>query len=381
MNQWPELTLALALAFIAAYVVADFVARVIEGGLRTILPDEHERLFVDRPKRVIRLVTFLIAASALSLPALRLVGYRTTIEIGGTPEALGRWLLNNGLRIAVIAIAAYMVIRLGSAAAQRFEREMSVGTGLDVVERAKRAKTLGVMVQKTLSVLVIGIASLMILRELDVDITPVLTGAGIVGLAVGFGAQTLVRDVISGFFLILEDQVRVGDVAVVNGQVGLVEGVNLRTIVLRDEQGTVHVVPNGEVKTLSNRSKDYSYYVLSIAIPFESEPDGVIAAMQAAAATLLQDPAFKPHILAPLEVYGVDDFQPGQIVLKGRIKTVPLKQWTVGRELRRRIAETFKERSIQLPVPHMNVTIERLDEILGAARARSGDRPDLRPDS
>ena len=118
MNQWPELTLALALAFIAAYVVADFVARVVEGGLRTILPDEHERLFVDRPKRVIRLVTFLIAASALSLPALRLVGYRTTIEIGGTPEALGRWLLNNGLRIAVIAIAAYMVIRLGSAAAR-----------------------------------------------------------------------------------------------------------------------------------------------------------------------------------------------------------------------------------------------------------------------
>jgi small conductance mechanosensitive channel len=198
----------------------------------------------------------------------------------------------------------------------------------------------------------------MILRELRVDITPVLTGAGIVGLAVGFGAQTLVRDIISGFFLILEDQVRVGDVAVVNGQGGLVEAVNLRTIVLRDEEGTVHVVPNGEVKTLSNRSKDFSFYVISIAVPYEEEPDAVIAAMLLAGATLLEDPAFKPHILAPIEVYGVDDFQPGQIVIKGRIKTVPLKQWTVGRELRKRIAATFKAQGIQLPVSRMNVTVD-----------------------
>ena len=134
--------------------------------------------------------------------------------------------------------------------------------------------------QKTLSVVVIGIAGLMILRELDVDITPVLTGAGIVGLAVGFGAQTLVRDVISGFFLILEDQVRVGDVAVVNGQGGLVEEVNLRTIVLRDEEGTVHVFPNGEVKTLANRSKDFSYYVITVGVAYDDDPDRVVEAMQ-----------------------------------------------------------------------------------------------------
>ena len=164
-------------------------------------------------------------------------------------------------------------IRVGSAATRRFEREMSTGTGLDVIERTKRARTLGALLQKTLAVVVIVIAGLMILRELDVDITPVLTGAGIVGLAVGFGAQTLVRDVISGFFLILEDQVRVGDVAVVNGQGGLVEAVNLRTIVLRDEEGTVHVFPNGEVKTLANKSKDFSYYVITrAASPLRSRP-------------------------------------------------------------------------------------------------------------
>ena len=195
------------------------------------------------------------------------------------------WLLDAGLRIAVIAIGAYLVIRIGSAAARRFEREMSRGTGLDVVERTKRAQTLGRIMQKTLSIVVIGMAGLMILRELDVDITPVLTGAGIAGLAVGFGAQTLVRDVISGFFLILEDQVRVGDVAVVNGQGGLVEEVNLRTIVLRDETGAVHIFPNGEVKTLANMSKDFSYYVdHDRRWPYDADVDRAVEAMQDAAA-------------------------------------------------------------------------------------------------
>src|SRR5919204_409948 len=123
---------------------------------------------------------------------------------------------------------------------------------------------------------------------------------GIVGLAIGFGAQTLVRDVISGFFLILEDQVRVGDVAVVNGQGGLVEQVNLRTIVLRDLEGAVHVFPNGEVKTLANKSKDFSYYVITFAVGYEDDPDRVLAAMRDASAAMEADPEFKPNILAPL---------------------------------------------------------------------------------
>src|SRR5688572_17102398 len=173
-------------------------------------------------------------------------------------------------------------------------------------------------------------AGLMILRELDVDITPVLTGAGIVGLAVGFGAQTLVRDIISGFFLIAEDQVRVGDVAVVNGQGGLVEAVNLRTIVLRDEQGAVHIFPNGEVKTLANLSKDFSYYVITVPVGFDANVDEVVDALGAAADGVAADPELKANILEPLEVLGVDAFEAGQMVVKARIKTVPQKQWLVG---------------------------------------------------
>jgi small conductance mechanosensitive channel len=167
-----------------------------------------------------------------------------------------------------------------------------------------------------------------------------------------------VRDVISGFFIILEDQVRVGDVAVVNGQGGLVEEVNLRTIVLRDEQGTVHVFPNGEIKTLANMSKDFAYYVITVGIGYDEDPDRVADAMKEAGAALAADPEFQPHVLAPLEVYGVDAFENDRMTVKGRIKTVPQKQWLVGRELRKRIARIFRERAIEVPIPPRHVRSE-----------------------
>ncbi len=275
--------------------------------------------------------------------------------------SLPSWLLAPSLRIAVIAIAAYVLIRAGSAATRRFEREMSTGTGLDVIERAKRARTFSRLLQRTLSLVVAVMAGLMILRELDVDITPVLTGAGIAGLAIGFGAQTLVRDVISGFFMIFEDQVRVGDVVMVNGQGGLVEEMKLRTIVLRDEQGAVHIFPNGEVKTLSNMSKDFWYYVITIGLGFDDDVEPATDAMADVAAGMMEDPEYKPFILAPLEILGVDSFEGGHLMIKARIKTVPLKQWFVGRELRKRIARVFSERGIHLPTPRMVVDLRRPD--------------------
>ncbi len=370
---WPALTLAVCLALVIAYLVADIVGRAVHSVLRAVIADQHvENMLVERPRRVARVVVFLATAAALLVPALRLAGYETTV--GGSPEALARWALDGGLRIVVISIAAYLVIRVGTAAAGRFEREMSGGTGLDVIERTKRARTLGRLLQKSLTVIVTSIAALMIMRELRLDITPVLTGAGVVGLAVGFGAQTLVRDVISGFLLIMEDQVRVGDVAVVNGQGGLVEAVNLRTIVLRDEQGTVHVFPNGEVKTLANMSKDFSFYVITVGISYDEDPDRVMAAMQDAAATLMNDPVFQPHILAPLDMQGLDTFDASQMTIKARIKTVPLKQWLVGRELRKRIARTFQERDIQAPVGTVNVNLNGLRDII----ADRSDRSDMR---
>ena len=158
-----------------------------------------------------------------------------------------------------------------------------------------------------------------------------------------------------------EDQVRVGDSAVVNGQGGLVEEVNLRTIVLRDEQGTVHVFANGEVKTLANMSKDFAYYVISVGASYDDDPDRVVQAMNDAGASMMDDPTFHQHILAPLEVYGIDAFESDRLVVKGRIKTVPQKQWLVGRELRKRIARLLRERGIHSPARQIAFveTIER----------------------
>ena len=345
-SNWPELSLALALALVAAYAVTSFLGRRIERWLRVLVPDDREHLLVDSPMPVIRGLLFLLTAFVVGIPGVRLAGFR---RFNRNPEAFAEWLLGAGVQILFIAVAAYIIIRIGRTATRQLEHEMSAGTGLDVIERTKRARTIGTLLQNFLVAVVVGIAGLTALRQLGVDITPALTGAGIAGLAVGFGAQTLVRDVISGFFLIVEDQVRVGDVAVVNGTGGLVEAVNLRTIVLRDEEGAVHVFPNGEVKTLANKSKDFAYYVLSVGVPWDEDPDRVADAIKIAADSLLNDPEFRIHILEPLEVYGIDTWEPTQLVLKGRIKTVPLKQWTVGRELRKRIAKTFRERGIRTP--------------------------------
>ena len=193
----------------------------------------------------------------------------------------------------------------------------------------------------------------MMLRELRVDITPILTSAGILGLAVGFGAQTLVKDLIAGFFLTFENQVRVGDVANINGTGGLVEAINLRTIVLRDVTGAVHVFPNGSIERLSNLSKDFSYYVIDVRRLQRGSRGGRGAA--SIGRELQADAQFGPNILEPLEILGVDAFVESAVTLKIRIKTLPQKQWEVGRELRRRIKKTFAAKGVQIPFRHVAV--------------------------
>ncbi len=204
----------------------------------------------------------------------------------------------------------------------------------------------------------------MILREAGVDITPVLTGAGVAGVAVGFGAQTLVRDVISGIFLLLEDQLRVGDAAIVNGQGGIVEEINLRTLVLRDVEGAVHIFPNGEVRTLANRSKDFSCYVLDVPVHSDEDADAVIALLQDTAAAMLAEPAYGPLALEPLEVFGVDTFGKGQMTVRVRLKTLPQQQWPLGRELRKRVARALADRGIPLAGDRLDVHVEGLPPAL-----------------
>ncbi len=354
---WQLVVAALALTLLLAWFGARLARRAATAAIRALLHDTvvESSPLVRGPLNLIGAAAFVLLAGVLLFPAFELVGLRP--RTGVQLRVLAAWIFASGLRIILILLLAYAVVRTIRLVVSRFEHELTRGTGLDALERAKRARTLGSVINKVVGVLITGIAIIMILREFHVDTAPVLTGAGIAGLAIGFGAQTLVRDVISGFFLILEDQVRVGDVAAINGTGGLVEELNLRTIVLRDIEGTVHVFPNGSINTLANRSKDFSYYVIDLAISYREDSDRIAALLRTIGAGLQADPAFGPFILEPIEVLGVDAFADWSVQIKARIKTVPLKQWEVGRELRRRIKKAFDEQGIEMPFPERVVTV------------------------
>lgn len=345
------IALALMATLAAAWIAARIARRLAAAALRALVRDTLSVASpqVRGPLRIVGAAAFILVIAILLFPAFEMVGL--TPRTGVHLNTLSLWLFGPGLKILLTVLIAQALVRMTTLLVRRFEHEMSVGTDLDAIERGKRARTLGSVVQNVVTVLVIGIALLMVLGQFGLDITPVLTTAGIAGLAVGFGAQTLVRDIISGFFLILENQVRVGDAAGINGTDGIVEAINLRTIVLRDIEGTVHVFPNGAINTLANRSKDYSYYVLELSVSYYDDSDRIAETVREVGASLQADPAFGPAILAPIEVLGVDAFTEWSVKMKARIKTVPLKQWEVGRELRRRIIKAFAQRGFAVPFP------------------------------
>ncbi|HKL48447.1 MAG TPA: mechanosensitive ion channel family protein [Desulfuromonadales bacterium] len=220
---------------------------------------------------------------------------------------------------------------------------------------AKRVETLFRLVRQAVRIVLWTLVALIVLQNMGVEIGPILAGAGILGLAVGFGAQNLVRDVISGFFFILEDQIRVGDVAIINGTGGLVERVNLRTIVLRDLAGTVHVFPNGTVSTLSNMTHTWSAWVFDIGVAYKEDTDRVVEIIKDVGRKMREDPELGPAIIEDLEIFGVNKFADSAVEIKGRIKTRPIQQWTVGREFQRRIKYAFDEQGIEIPFPHRTV--------------------------
>ncbi len=272
-------------------------------------------------------------------------------------DKLIAWISTSGIRIVMTIIGAYVLLKLISVLIGRAEKIAGKDTGdfFANLETQKRMKTLGNILSKVAYAAIFLIAIMMILREVGMDITPLITGAGIIGLAIGFGAQNLVKDAISGFFIIMENQIRVGDVAIINGTGGLVEEINLRTIVLRDLEGTVHIFPNGTINTLSNKTRGWSRYVIDVGVAYKENVDEVMQVLKDIGGGLFKDEKFRPAILEPLEVLGVDNFGESGVTIKCIIKTQPLKQWDVGRELRRRIKNTFDQKGIEIPFPHVTI--------------------------
>lgn len=267
-------------------------------------------------------------------------------------------IITASLRMVLIFIIAWVATWLMKSALQRFEVRLvgkATARGESSLESRKRIETI-VRLLKQAGLLAIWITFfLIILREIGVEVGPLIASAGIVGLAIGFGAQNLVRDVISGFFIILENQIRVGDVAVINGTGGLVEAINFRTTVLRDLAGIVHFFPNGTITTLSNMTTEWSAYVFDIGVAYKENTDEVIEVIREVADGLMADEDMKNLILEPPEIFGVDKLDNSAVIIKGRIKTLPIQQWTVGREFLRRIKLRFDEKNIEIPFPHSTI--------------------------
>jgi small conductance mechanosensitive channel len=258
-------------------------------------------------------------------------------------------------RFLFIIVGAYLGLKAAYLAINRFAANLKKRVEEETHERIRQIDTLVGILRKITIVGVIIIAGLMLLKEINVDIRPILTATGIGGIALGFGAQTLVRDIISGLFLIIENQVRIGDVIKIGDKSGLVETINLRTIVLRDLEGAVHIIPNGSIQSISNMTKEWSRYVIDVAVAYKEDLDRVMDILAQTGKDLQEDAQFAGYITEPIEILGVDNFADSAVIIKVMITTKPLKQWEVGRELRRRIKKAFDQHNIEIPFPHRTI--------------------------
>lgn len=274
-------------------------------------------------------------------------------------ETAARWWASLGgaattlLRVTLIVVAAWVLIAVLQRAIRTLRER--IASRMDDRESAKRAETLGRVFRYLASVVVSLIAAMLVLAELGVSVAPILGAAGVVGLAVGFGAQSLVKDFFTGFFIILENQIRQGDVVKIGDHAGSVEVVTLRYVQLRDYDGNVHYVPNGHISTVINMTRGFSNAVMDIGVAYRENVDEVMGVMRGVAATLREDPGFEHKILAELEIAGVESLADSAVVIRCRFRTLPLEQWGVKREYLRRVKAAFDEHGIEIPYPHMTV--------------------------
>ncbi len=274
-------------------------------------------------------------------------------------NSLAHWLIKDLLGILILIVLLIIVLKVSSGLVSRLKgiliKRMANHDGETDLEVEKRVNTLMGILRKTVSVIIWSIFVMIILKKINIDIAPILAGAGIVGLAVGFGAQELVRDLITGFFILLEDQIRTGDVAVLNGTSGTVEKLELRTITLRDIEGVVHVFQNGKINTVANMTKDWSAAVLNIGVAYKENISQVIQLMQEVGDEMFAEDEYKTKMLATIEMSGLNSFDDSALVIRGRIRTKPGQQWGIGREYRKRLKETFDAHNIEIPFPHQTI--------------------------
>ncbi len=330
------------------------VRRGFERGFR-IRAELHERY----PGLQARVNRYLPVARRAAQAVILLLGICLILEAWNADiftwlaSEIGRAVIATIASIVAIALIATIVLEVATTLVDRYLTQ--VDEKGELVERSQRARTLLPLARNALRVVVGVIAALMILSEIGLDIAPVLAGVGVAGLAIGFGAQTLVKDIITGLFILLEDSVAVGDVVTAGGHTGTVEAITIRTIRLRDLQGHVHTVPFSGVDTISNMTKEFSYYLIDMGVAYREDYDEVVEVMREVGAELQQDPEIGPNMLEPLEIMGLNSFGDSAVIVRARLKTKPLTQWATGREYNRRLKAAFDERGIEIPFPHTQI--------------------------
>ncbi|MBI2831065.1 MAG: mechanosensitive ion channel family protein [Chloroflexi bacterium] len=339
--------LSVALSLMGIYIVVA-LANALNRWYADVVCQRKEPGITGQVLRLARLVTI---AAALVAAVLVILG---TFDIVLTPVT--DWLAEHGWRIAlVVGISLVIVLVAGRFIPPLVAASLARHPGESKEEVRKRANTLSGVLVSFVQIVALLAATFTVLSELKIDITSILAGAGVAGIAIGFGAQSLIRDYLGGLFILLEDQYHVGDVVKIAGIGGLVEEINLRRTVLRDLDGIVHVVPNGEIRVSSNYTKEWSRVNLNISVAYGENLDRVIAVINLVGKELADDPQWKPLILKAPQVLRVDDLGASGIDIKILGDTIPIRQWDVMGELRKRLKDTFDKEGIEIPWPHTKV--------------------------
>jgi small-conductance mechanosensitive channel len=346
--------LAIVVGLILFYFLRRWASRVVGK----LAPKQWQ----EQMKGTQKVVTWVIIGVGGVILALAVAGVivsRYGVDITPALDAVGGWLLSHGIRILVIIGLAYLFYRIIRALAPPIlERLVKVrGTGRRArSEHAKRSQTLSSVVTQATAIFIVVIAIFMILSEVGLDITPLLAGAGVAGIAIGFAAQSFIRDLIGGFLIIFENQYDVGDVIKAADITGIVEEVNLRRTQLRDLDGILHIVPNGEIRVASNYTMMWSRAHLNISVAYKEDLDRVMAVIRRVWEETADDPQWGPQLISRTPwLLRVNEFGDSGIVIKAVGETKPMKQWDVMGELRRRIKRAFDEEGIEIPWPHVKL--------------------------
>lgn len=276
-----------------------------------------------------------------------------------------------GFRVLGIWLLAWLAIRLVGIAASRIERAVDDGDDAVTTLRERRGRTISQLLRNVGRVVVLVVAVLLTFNVF-IDIGPVLAGAGILGLAVSFGAQSLVKDVISGFFMLFENQFAIGDVIEAGGKAGVVERMTMRVVVLRDLQGAMHVIPNGEIKVVSNMTRGWSRAVVDVGVAYEEDVDRALAVVRDEAVRFGDDATWKSRLDGPIEVPGVESLGDNSVNIRVLVRTLPGSQWDAGREFRRRIKVRFDAEGIDIPFPQRTLHVRLEDSTVAALAAVTG---------